>query len=349
MESKREGIPILQGVSTQKGANSLHEEKLNTEAFNPTKKHGHSFSYDKMRYFCLKTTFMFFLFFTGHAYPVSGEISTPYFDLVRTYKSLSMGTHLDIAINSKGKIIVADGDRHRISRIDPGTGQTEVFQTKLQYKDKPFTPYGIFVDSMENLYIANPDLHTVLIIDTNGNIIKRIGGFGSNLERPVDIALDTNGALYVLDMTGPKIHILDSNVNTIESIQIGKGLQGSSINSLVVDTKGNIFVTDKDQRKVLMMTPKRKIFEFGKTGYEEGQLIAPTGIAIGERDNLFITDYSNNALFQFDNTGRLIKEHILVKKFLKQPSAITFSNNYAYRSEERRVGKECRSRWSPYH
>ena len=24
-------------------------------------------------------------------------------------------------------------------------------------------------------------------------------------------------------------------------------------------------------------------------------------------------------------------------------------NNYNRRSEERRVGKECRSRWSPYH
>ena len=24
-------------------------------------------------------------------------------------------------------------------------------------------------------------------------------------------------------------------------------------------------------------------------------------------------------------------------------------NNYSARSEERRVGKECRSRWSPYH
>ena len=24
-------------------------------------------------------------------------------------------------------------------------------------------------------------------------------------------------------------------------------------------------------------------------------------------------------------------------------------NHYRYRSEERRVGKECRSRWSPYH
>ena len=24
-------------------------------------------------------------------------------------------------------------------------------------------------------------------------------------------------------------------------------------------------------------------------------------------------------------------------------------NNWRWRSEERRVGKECRSRWSPYH
>ena len=26
-----------------------------------------------------------------------------------------------------------------------------------------------------------------------------------------------------------------------------------------------------------------------------------------------------------------------------------FQNKKYYRSEERRVGKECRSRWSPYH
>ena len=30
--------------------------------------------------------------------------------------------------------------------------------------------------------------------------------------------------------------------------------------------------------------------------------------------------------------------------FFKHTSAMTF-----FRSEERRVGKECRSRWSPYH
>ena len=30
-------------------------------------------------------------------------------------------------------------------------------------------------------------------------------------------------------------------------------------------------------------------------------------------------------------------------------SIIIFSDLVVYRSEERRVGKECRSRWSPYH
>ena len=28
---------------------------------------------------------------------------------------------------------------------------------------------------------------------------------------------------------------------------------------------------------------------------------------------------------------------------------VTAGSNFTHRSEERRVGKECRSRWSPYH
>src|SRR2546425_1316328 len=32
-----------------------------------------------------------------------------------------------------------------------------------------------------------------------------------------------------------------------------------------------------------------------------------------------------------------------------RPDLIILSGRTGYRSEERRVGKECRSRWSPYH
>ena len=49
------------------------------------------------------------------------------------------------------------------------------------------------------------------------------------------------------------------------------------------------------------------------------------------------------------------KEHVKVKRESKTLATITFQNFFnkfrkkSGRSEERRVGKECRSRWSPYH
>ena len=43
-----------------------------------------------------------------------------------------------------------------------------------------------------------------------------------------------------------------------------------------------------------------------------------------------------------DNVGRVITLHDFL--FSKE-----YANVIQMRSEERRVGKECRSRWSPYH
>ena len=44
------------------------------------------------------------------------------------------------------------------------------------------------------------------------------------------------------------------------------------------------------------------------------------------------------------NKGMLVK---VLDRYYTEIMGINF--NYAKRSEERRVGKECRSRWSPYH
>ena len=43
--------------------------------------------------------------------------------------------------------------------------------------------------------------------------------------------------------------------------------------------------------------------------------------------------------------------HLLVEemKSIGIEDAFVDEHCYVYRSEERRVGKECRSRWSPYH
>ena len=51
------------------------------------------------------------------------------------------------------------------------------------------------------------------------------------------------------------------------------------------------------------------------------------------------------------NKAKLLKEHP-GKYFLRAVMAgffIVVAMIFSNRSEERRVGKECRSRWSPYH
>ena len=47
--------------------------------------------------------------------------------------------------------------------------------------------------------------------------------------------------------------------------------------------------------------------------------------------------------------NRELKRQALAKKFAAKREAIFAVINDQLRSEERRVGKECRSRWSPYH
>src|SRR5260221_3199044 len=58
----------------------------------------------------------------------------------------------------------------------------------------------------------------------------------------------------------------------------------------------------------------------------------------------------------FANRRRLIEEHNRTQRALRKLQqrswaglALRAEEGERFRSEERRVGKECRSRWSPYH
>ena len=67
--------------------------------------------------------------------------------------------------------------------------------------------------------------------------------------------------------------------------------------------------------------------------------------AVGYRHRWLIPNQNIKNLNDI-SLGYLMKQG--VKKVLFDMDN-TLSLPYAYRSEERRVGKECRSRWSPYH
>lgn len=280
-----------------------------------------------MKYYRLKIILLVAAL-TGYASSLYGELMSPYLGLIKIFGDIYLGNHTDIAINSDGDIFVADGDNHRVLRIDSTTGRVEVFPIKLEYKDSPFTPFGISIGPEDNLYIANPDLHTISVVNPSGNIKKTIGGFGSILDRPVDVVLDSNGDIYVLDSIGPEIHIFDYEGKYQSSIPIATGSSDISVHSLTLDTERNIFVAGS--AGILKITPEGKISRFKQTGYKKGEKIYPSGISTGRKDTLFISDYFDSSLYQFDTSGRLLKEYILIREYLKQPSAIVFHNPYVY-------------------
>ena len=85
----------------------------------------------------------------------------------------------------------------------------------------------------------------------------------------------------------------------------------------------------------------------------QGQEIRPIAFTLVSRLGLFSSDNAIDSLEDIpDNAALGMNDDAVsigyIMNFLDANGVITLADD-ASRSEERRVGKECRSRWSPYH
>ena len=89
-------------------------------------------------------------------------------------------------------------------------------------------------------------------------------------------------------------------------------------------------------KRIWSFKDKRSIYEYWKIQYQNG----------------FEVVYNRNRL-EVINDCRIVKNSSDIFSYIKELSSLFdfVKNRYGenVRSEERRVGKECRSRWSPYH
>ena len=61
-------------------------------------------------------------------------------------------------------------------------------------------------------------------------------------------------------------------------------------------------------------------------------------------------DFHSHVLPGIDDGSDCVEESLeMLHTAKKQGVSMMLATPHFYRSEERRVGKECRSRWSPYH
>ena len=192
----------------------------------------------------------------------------------------------------------------RLAGTQPATENTKVLFQLAE-------PYGIAVDSKNNLYVADQKVGAIFIFNTETRDVELIKNkTHAHFVRIIGLAMDDNDRLFVSD---PGLrHVLAFDAAHKAEDVITEGLV--SPGSLAIDRENRLlYVSDIELDQVLVydadtLTLKRKI---GTTGHNHeltspGDFAKPTGLAVDQEGNLYVADTLNNRIEIFDADGKFI-------------------------------------------
>ncbi|HIE43077.1 MAG TPA: hypothetical protein EYP95_07660, partial [Nitrospinaceae bacterium] len=195
---------------------------------------------------------------------------------------------------------------------------------------------GFIVDKKGNLYIARRDNNIISKVDTNGNMTRFAGtgesGFGGDggkatdaqLKIPANLGFDKQGNLYIADRNNHRIRKVDTK--GIITTVAGNGTAGFSgdggkatdaqlnlPSGVVVDGKGNIYISDRSNDRVRVVNSKGIISTFAGNGIDDykgdsgpatkASISKPFGLTLDKKGNLYIADRGNNRVRKVNPQG----------------------------------------------
>jgi sugar lactone lactonase YvrE len=212
-----------------------------------------------------------------------------------------------VAVDSAGNVYVADTGNHKIRKITPG-GLVSTLAEEL------LLPGGVTVDSAGNLFVVTDRGDNVIRkITPDGVITTFAGSPNSSGDRDgvgadalfrglKDIVVDAFDNLYVIDIGNGKIRKIAANgsVTTFALLPIG-----SSADSLAVDRKGNMYLTDEWDHTVGKITQggvfsvvagKSEIIGHLDAVGADARFRNPQGIAVDSFGNLYVAERGNGTI-----------------------------------------------------
>jgi sugar lactone lactonase YvrE len=126
------------------------------------------------------------------------------------------------------------------------------------------------------------------------------------LNRPDDVAIDTQGNIFVADTANARIQVFNSNGEFVRTWGERGILAGQFIepSGLSVDSIGNIYVIDVALNRVQKFSNQGVLLlTWGHRGQGLGQFNSPYSIAVDSRDAIYILDSGNSRVQKFSNTG----------------------------------------------
>lgn len=225
--------------------------------------------------------------YTLTPYPTFGAFNTP----------------KDVATEATGKFYVADTGNGRVVKFS-ANGAADPNGGFLWSQTLPASPgavlgpapYGITVDSVNKIYVADAGTHHILRYDANGLFETQWGTFGSadnstipQLDSPQGMAIDPSGNIYVADTGNNRIQRFDQNGTLATRVVWGVyGSQDGNFDvprNVAVDSANRVFVGEVGNRRI-------QVF---------GDATASAGLAITQTNGTTISEGTSSATMGIDS------------------------------------------------
>jgi len=189
----------------------------------------------------------------------NGDLVDTFYSGFSMAKSVSQDAERKIYITDSCFIYVFDRDKNLIRVID--------FADTLK-------PHGMDVDSHENIYITEPEIHTLIKLDSLGNFVELIASYGSGI-----LSVNNPLGLFVNEKMG----------------------------AVIVASSGNNWV-----EAISLTLPRVNIVHLGGTTHEGGDTAGvfnyPTDVWSDTLGNIYVLDYGNKRIQKFRETGEFVME-----------------------------------------
>lgn len=204
--------------------------------------------------------------------PPGGEWTAP-------MSSVAIGPDGNVWTFNRGKIPVQvytqDG------RLVTAWGQDGLFRN----------PHTVRFDQAGNLWLVDTQTQTVRKFSFDGKVLLTVGTPNqpgedeTHMNQPNDVAIAPNGDLYVSDGYGNnRIVVFDRNGKFVRAWgKLGQGPgEFSQPHSLVLDSRGRVYVADRNNARIQVFDAK------GKFLAEWKNMITPWALAITKNDEIYV-------------------------------------------------------------
>ncbi|MEJ2105179.1 MAG: NHL repeat-containing protein [Ignavibacteriaceae bacterium] len=167
---------------------------------------------------------------------------------------------------------------------------------------------SFYINPAGIIYVTDTNTDEVSSIDTLGNVLKEIGGYGwreSSFDNPVDVFADAL-KVFVADKNNHRIQRFDKNLNfnfqiytrdsDVEAERFGYPL------SAVMSNQGDIFILDSENIRIVKFDIFGNFIQnFGGYDYGNYALQKPKQLAVSAQNNIFVID--GKQIIVFDQYG----------------------------------------------